>query len=56
LVGYFTERLDSDRLSSATVGVVQRTKRNKAFEESRWIGLAIDGTAAGQRMIYYRLV
>lgn len=47
-LGYFTERLDADRLRSATVGIVKQAKRNKAFEESRWIGLAIDGTGAGR--------
>jgi hypothetical protein len=48
VLGYFTERLDADRLRSTAVGVVQRAKRNKAFEESRWIGLAVDGTGAGR--------
>lgn len=48
VLGYFTERLDADRLRSATAGIVKQAKRNKAFEESRWIGLAIDGTAAGR--------
>jgi hypothetical protein len=47
VLGYFTERLDADRLRSAAVGIVKQAKRNKAFEESRWIGLAIDKTAAG---------
>jgi hypothetical protein len=48
VLGYLTERLDADRLRSTAVGVVQRAKRNKAFEESRWIGLAVDGTGAGR--------
>jgi len=48
VLGYLTERLDADRLRGAAVGVVQRAKRNKAFEQSRWIGLAIDGTGAGR--------
>ena len=47
-LGYFTERLDVDRLRSAVAGIVKQAKRNKAFEESRWIGLAIDGTGAGR--------
>ena len=47
-LGYFTERLDVERLRSATVGIVKQAKRNKAFEDSRWIGLAIDGTRAGR--------
>lgn len=45
---YFTERLDVDRLREAAVGVVRQAKRNKAFQESRWIGLAIDGTGTGR--------
>lgn len=48
VLGYFTERLDADKLRRATVGVVRQAKRNKAFQESRWIGLAVDGTGAGR--------
>jgi hypothetical protein len=48
VLGYFTERLDVDRLRSTMAGVVKQAKRNKAFQESRWIGLAIDGTGAGR--------
>jgi len=47
VLGYFTERLDVERLREATTGVLRQVKRNKAFEESRWIGLALDGTGAG---------
>ena len=47
-LAYFTERLQIDRLREATVAVVRQAKRNKAFQESRWIGLAIDGTGAGR--------
>ncbi len=47
VLGYFTERLDVDRLRHTTVGVVRQAKRNKAFQDSRRIGLAIDGTTAG---------
>ena len=47
-LAYFTERLNPNRLREATVGVVRKAKRNKAFEESRWIGLALDGTGAGR--------
>jgi hypothetical protein len=47
-LAYFTERLDPDRLRRATVGVVRRAKRNKAFQMGRRIGLAIDGTGAGR--------
>jgi hypothetical protein len=47
-LGYFTERLQVERLRNTTVGVVRKAKRNKALQHSRWIGLAIDGTAAGR--------
>jgi len=45
---YFTERLSAERLREATVGVVRQAKRNKAFQDSRWIGLAIDGSGVGR--------
>ena len=47
-LGYLTERLDAERLRRATGGVVRQAKRNKAFQESRRIGLALDGTGAGR--------
>jgi len=47
-VGYFTERLAADPLRMAAARVVRQAKRNKAFDKSRWIGLAIDGTGAGR--------
>lgn len=47
-LGYFTERLDAGCLRGAIIDVVRQAKRNKAFEESRRIGLAIDGTRAGK--------
>jgi hypothetical protein len=46
-LGYFTERLDPAVTRAALVGTLHRAKRNKAFENSRFIGLAIDGTSAG---------
>lgn len=46
-LAYFTERLDPERLRSATTGVLRQVKRNKAFDDSRWIGLVVDGTGAG---------
>jgi hypothetical protein len=45
---YFTERLNPDRLREATVGVIRKAKRNKAFQDSRWIGLAFDGSGVGR--------
>ena len=47
-LSYCTERLDPARLRMAVTEVVRQAKRNKAFDESRWIGLAIDGTGAGR--------
>ena len=48
-LGYFTERLHPDATRQALLSVVRRAKRNKAFDDCRWIGLAIDGTGAGWR-------
>lgn len=45
-LGYFTERLAADPMRRALIGLVRGAKRNKAFENSRWIGLALDGTGA----------
>lgn len=51
-LSYFTERLDAGPTRQALFSSVQRAKRNKAFENSGWIGLAIDGTGAGWRTRY----
>jgi len=48
-LGYFTERLDPSPTRQALLGAIRRAKRNKAFDDCRWIGLAIDGTGAGWR-------
>lgn len=45
---YFTERLSVDRLREASVGVVRKAKQNKAFQDSRRIGLAFDGSGVGR--------
>ncbi len=45
---YFTERLSPECLRETTVGVVKKAKRNKAFQDSRWIGLALDGSGMGR--------
>lgn len=47
-LGYFTERLGTAPLRQALVGVLRQAKRNKAFEQSRWIGLILDGTGAAR--------
>ena len=48
VLAYLTERLSADRLRDTTAGIVRHAKRNKAFEKSRRIGLALDGTGAGR--------
>jgi hypothetical protein len=48
-LGYFTERLDPGPTRQALLLAIRRAKRNKAFDDCRWIGLAIDGTGAGWR-------
>jgi hypothetical protein len=48
-LGYFTERLDPRSTRQALISLVRRAKRNKAFEDCYWIGLAIDGTGGGWR-------
>lgn len=45
---YFTERLSAERLREATVGVAKKAKRNKAFQDSCWIGVAFDGSGVGR--------
>jgi hypothetical protein len=46
-LGYCTERLDAGKLRGALATAARRAKRNKAFETSRWVGLAVDGTGGG---------
>lgn len=47
-LGYFTERLDADATRQAAAQIVSRAKRNKAFDDCAFIGLAIDGTTSGR--------
>jgi Transposase DDE domain len=47
-LAYFTERVDPQPTRSALVQVLHRAKRNKAFQEDAFIGLAIDGTTVGR--------
>jgi Transposase DDE domain len=47
-LSYFTERLDPARTRQALIDALHRAKRNKAFENSRSIGLAVDGTTVGR--------
>jgi hypothetical protein len=46
-LAYFTERLNPAVTRAALISALHRAKRNKAFENTRFIGLAIDGTTAG---------
>ena len=48
-MGYFTERLDPGPTRQALLSLIRGAKRNKAFDDCRWIGLALDGTGAGWR-------
>src|SRR5260370_4177152 len=48
-LGYFTERLDPGPTRQALLSLVRSAKRNKTFDDCRWIGFAIDGTGAGWR-------
>ena len=47
-LGYFTERLDPAPTRQAAVTAVGQAERHKAFDNCRFIGLALDGTGAGQ--------
>jgi len=46
-LSYFTERLDPAVTRQAAVTAVHQAKRHKAFDDCRFIGLALDGTGAG---------
>ncbi len=47
-LAYCTERMDPERTRVALAEALHQAKRNKAFENSRFIGLALDGTGAGR--------
>jgi hypothetical protein len=47
-LGYFSERLDPTFTRAALARVLHQAKRNKAFEASGGIGLAVDGTTVGR--------
>ncbi len=47
-LSYFTERLQAAPTRTALATVIRRAKRNKAFDHSLFIGLAIDGTTVGR--------
>ena len=47
-LGYFTERLRAALTRRAVVTAVRQAKRNKAFDNCRFIGLAVDGTGVAR--------
>lgn len=47
-LAYCTERMDPETTRAALAAALRQAKRNKAFENSRFIGLALDGTGAGR--------
>lgn len=47
-LGYFTERLDPAVTRQAIADLIRHAKRGKAFDDSRFIGLALDGTGAAR--------
>ena len=48
VLAYCTERMDPETTRLALAAALRQAKRNKAFENSRFIGLALDGTGAGR--------
>ena len=46
-LSYFVERTDPNVTRTASVAAIRRAKRNKAFDNSRFIGFALDGTRSG---------
>jgi hypothetical protein len=47
-LAYCTERMDPETTRLALASALHQAKRNKAFENSPFIGLALDGTGAGR--------
>jgi hypothetical protein len=47
-LAYFTERLDPEPTRQALVKALVQAKRNKTFDSSRFIGIAIDGTTTAR--------
>ena len=47
-LAYFTARLDPAVTQRAVVTAVRQAKRHKAFDDSPFIGLVLDGTSAGR--------
>lgn len=47
-IGYFVQRLDPQVIRAALADTIKRSKRNKAFDDCRRIGIALDGTGAAR--------
>lgn len=47
-LAYFTERLDPEPTRRALAVALSQAKRNKAFDNSRFIGVAVDGTTVAR--------
>jgi hypothetical protein len=47
-LAHFTERLDPDVIRRCLVATLKLAKRNKVFDETAFLGLALDGTGAGR--------
>ena len=47
-LAYFTERLDPEPTRHALATALTQAKRNKAFDNSRFIGIAVDGTTTAR--------
>lgn len=47
-LAYFTERLDPEVIRHRAAATLKLAKSNKVFDETAFIGLAIDGTGAGR--------
>jgi hypothetical protein len=47
-LAYFSERLDAAPTRQAGLQIVRQAKRNKAFQNSSFVGLALDGTTVGR--------
>ena len=47
-LAYFTERLDPEPTRQALARALAQAKRNKAFDDDRFIGVAVDGTTVGR--------
>lgn len=47
-LGYFTQRLRAALTRQAAATAVRQAKRNKAFDNCRFIGLAVDGTGVAR--------